>query len=392
MRPTSSHIPTMELVRELAALEPAEPVLSIYLRTDPRDPANTAQTPGWLVALRNGLRDLGGRLEADGPRDEKLAMRDLHELVEKEILELSPHDRARGLTWFITPDGNLDRRLSLQIPPRDNVVRWDERPYVSPLIDVADRGRPTGIILVAGDAVRLLDWEAGHVFEPDNSLFELELGSWRPYSGYASNQPGRGQQTVTHTEAYERRVEDWRDRFLREAAIATGARLRDLAWDRVLIASDGKVASRFAADLPDHVRERVIAEVEANLLWEEPAAVSERLEPELDAVWARECEALANRAVAAAAGGGDGVSGWAEVLDMLMQGRVEHLVFDATATPDPNHLPGNVLEALGSPTAEMIVERAVERAIASGGAVTAVPAQSTDLLAEVGGVAATLRY
>lgn len=35
----------MEVVRELAVLEAGAPVLSVHLRTDPRDPVNTTHTP-----------------------------------------------------------------------------------------------------------------------------------------------------------------------------------------------------------------------------------------------------------------------------------------------------------------------------------------------------------
>lgn len=37
-------------------LEPGAAVRSIHLRTDPRDPANTAHTPGWLVAAQRTAR------------------------------------------------------------------------------------------------------------------------------------------------------------------------------------------------------------------------------------------------------------------------------------------------------------------------------------------------
>ena len=37
---------SMELIRDLALRRPGTPVLSVYVRTDPRDPANTAAVPG----------------------------------------------------------------------------------------------------------------------------------------------------------------------------------------------------------------------------------------------------------------------------------------------------------------------------------------------------------
>ena len=49
------------------------------------------------------------------------------------------------------------------------------------MVEIADRGRPTGLILGARERVRLLHWEAGRVDEPERSLYEPELDDWREY-------------------------------------------------------------------------------------------------------------------------------------------------------------------------------------------------------------------
>jgi hypothetical protein len=98
----------MELVRELAVLEPGAPVLSVHLRTDPREPANTARTPGWLVALRHGVREVSRAVERSGSREERLARRGLVEEVEAELLGLTAVERGRGVAWFVTADRGLD--------------------------------------------------------------------------------------------------------------------------------------------------------------------------------------------------------------------------------------------------------------------------------------------
>ncbi len=100
-------------VRELAGLAGGGPVLSVHLRTDPRDPANTNHVPGWLVALRNGVRAVTQELEQEGSRGDRLAMRALRDRVEEEVLGLEPSERARGLAWFVSPGAGLDRRFSL---------------------------------------------------------------------------------------------------------------------------------------------------------------------------------------------------------------------------------------------------------------------------------------
>src|SRR5215217_8079271 len=52
-----------------------------------------------------------------------------------------------------------------------------------------------------------------------------------------------------------------RERFLTEAAIATGQRVAEFGWHRVLLAGDKPVADGFTDRLPDSVRERVIGVV-----------------------------------------------------------------------------------------------------------------------------------
>ena len=384
-----SDVLTTRLVKELAGLDPGEPVLTVVLRTDPRDPANTASAPAWIVGLRNGLRAIAATLEEGAEREVRLAFRGLRDDVERELLGLAPADRARGLAAFITPSRGLDHRIALQLPPGDHVVRWDRRPFISPLVDVADRGCSTGLVLVAGDAVRVLHWEAGRVEEPENSLYELELGEWRHYAAYAMASPARGQQTATHVASYDARVDEWRARFLATAARATAARLDELGWQRILVAAEGQAASAFARELPPKVAERVVAEVEANVLWEEPAAVADRLEPALQAAWERATSARVEQIRQTAAAGGAATIGLAETLDALSQRRVGHLVLDVARRYDPQRIGPSARSVLGGVTSDLVAERAVELAVASGAGVSSLRRGE---LAEAGGMAALLRF
>lgn len=107
----------MDLIRDLALRRPGTPVLSVYVRTDPRDPANTAAVPGWLVELRNSLREVGREADEREPRERRMALRDLRERVERDVLSLEPAERGRGLAWFRTEDGAVDDRFTLQLRP-----------------------------------------------------------------------------------------------------------------------------------------------------------------------------------------------------------------------------------------------------------------------------------
>lgn len=87
----------------LATESPARPVLSVYARTDPRDPANTSHAPAWQIALRNGLRAVAERLDGDGDRVQQRSFEALRARVERGLSELSPSERGRSVAWSCTP-------------------------------------------------------------------------------------------------------------------------------------------------------------------------------------------------------------------------------------------------------------------------------------------------
>lgn len=380
---------SMDLIRELALRRPGTPVLSVYVRTDPRDPANTAAVPGWLVELRNSLRELSREVDLRESREQRMAFRDLRERVERDVLALGPADRGRGLAWFRAAGGALDHRFTLQLPPAETMARWDDRPYVSPLADVAERGRPAGLVLVSAEVVRLLHWQDGRVSEPARSLYEIEPGQWRDYDAYAGY-PGRSPAGL-HVAEFDQRVAEWRQRFLRATAEAVAAQVADLGWHRILLVGEPRVTAPFLQQLPEPARGQVAATVDANLIWEDHAAVAERLDDALRDAALRQARALTDETVRRAYAGGDAAIGWPEVADSLVHHRAGHLIVGAGAAVDPAVLGSRMQAALGWPSAQMLIERAVEQAVISGAEVTVLPADTPELV-RAGGAAAILRY
>ena len=380
---------SMDLIRDLALRRPGTPVLSVYVRTDPRDPANTAAVPGWLVELRNSLREVSREADMRESRERRMAIRELRERVERDVLALEPAGRGRGLAWFRTADGSVDHRFTLQLPPLRTLARWDDRPFVSPLAEVAGRGRPAGLVLVSAEAVRLLHWQDGRVTEPAVSLYEIEPGQWRDYDAYAGY-PGRSPAGL-HVAEFGQRVAEWRQRFLRATAQAVAAQVAGLGWHRILLAGQPRVTGPFLQQLPEPASAQVAATVDANLIWEDHAAVAERLDDALRDAALRQARALAGQTVRRAFAGGEAAIGWPEVADSLVQHRVGHLIVGIDAALDPAVLGPRTQAALGWPSPRMLVERAVEQAVIAGAEVTVLPADTPELV-RAGGAAAILRY
>jgi len=139
------------------------------------------------------------------------------------------------------------------------------------------------------------------------------------------------------------------------------------------------------------VTELIVAEVEANLLWEEPAAVADRLEPALHAAWERETRAVIEQALTIAQAGGPATIGVSETLDALVQARVSHLLLDPTRIHGPASVGPSARPVIGEVSGDLVAERAVELAIASAADVSSAPA-GDGALADAGGMLATLRF
>lgn len=379
---------TQQVLRELATAEPRRLLISVHARTDPRDPANTGSTPAWLIELRNGLRVISERLESGDDRESRLAFRDLRQRIEHGLLELTPAERARSVAWVLDADG-YSERFSLQLPLRRDRIVADTKPFVSPLVDIADRGAPTGVILVGGDLVRVVQIEQAEATEPENSSFELTLGDWRPFGGSAGGSAERGLLVTSHEERYRARVEAQRDRLFATAAMETAMRLEALGWERIVLVAEGQVASRFRDVLPLNMRERMIAEADVNLVGEEPAVIADAIEPLIENAWLRRSQGLAELAEERARSGGAATLGAQETLGALAEGRVDHLLIDPDH--DFSSAAGMIPPSIGGPT-DMLGERAVEAAIGTAAQVTALATDASQTLRDAGGMAALLRY
>lgn len=377
-----------QFLHELATAEPKRLVISVHARTDPRDSANIGASPGWLIELRNGLRATSDQLEAGDDRENRLAFRAMRTRIEGEMTALTPAERARSVTWILDSDG-ASERFSLQLPVRRTRTVADAKPFVSPLVDVADRGAPVGVILVGGDLVRIVQIEQAEATEPENSSFQLDLGDWRSFGGTAGGSPQRGLQVTSHEEHYRARVDAQRDRLFETAATETAMRVEALGWERVAILAEGQIASRFRHLLPPIVRERVVAEAELNLVGEELGVIADTIEPLIEEAWQKRTDALARLAAERAGSGGPATLGPQETFGALAEGRVDHLLID----PDHDFSPaaGMLPPSIGGPP-NMLGERAVEAAIGTSARVTTLPIEASAALRDADGIAALLRY
>jgi hypothetical protein len=150
-----------------------------------------------------------------------------------------------------------------------------------------DSAAPAGVLLVSADRVTIAEWHAGRVEE----LRSLELSpteaSEHELVGPSYSHPRGSAEKATatrssaHRDLWERRLEDRRERFARSAAAEAARAASRREWDVVLVHGDPRRTRSALAELERHG----VAAFRSDLVldWLRPAALAERLAPEIEA-------------------------------------------------------------------------------------------------------------
>lgn len=377
-------------LRELISHESDGPVLSVFCRTDPRDPANSSETPGWTIALKNGLKQITANLNGDHSESE--VVKKLCSEAERRLGSVSASQRGRSIALFVGGSGTIDSMTTFQIPVRDDRVAVDDGPVVWPMLDVIDRGRRTGLVLLSNDRIRVLEWSDGTARDIEESSYDLELGDWREYRGAARANPARGQQSVVNSEAYGDRVEAWRARFVKAAAKAIAETADELGFEKIVVSAEGDLGREFCDALPDSLERRIIAVVPTNLIDLPPAEAAAHLDPHLRDAWRKGVNGIADQALERVKAADRGAGGPDEVLLALAEGRVEHLVFDPYLDVDAESLSDGARQAISDAGEASVQEALAELALRTDAGISSASVEEVPALAESDGVLALLRY
>jgi hypothetical protein len=342
-------------------------VISVYLPLDPGDRAD-----GWRTALRNGLSALE---EDGGDHAARAAMRATVKRIRQRFDGVDRRELARGEVGFVevSANGGRERWWSTQVEPAGPCVVHADTPLVAPLLQIAERAVPRGVVLASADLVRLLEWRAGRLEELDSWELTIISGDWRERKAQRVRDPGRSAaSSASGHDQFDERLDENRGRFLGECGRRTLAAAQERGWRQVVAIGppkdteplrEGFGASSVALELGS----------DADLI----SAPRPELQAAVTAAWERldgERErSLVERAIGESGGGAPGATGPDEVGAALEQGQVQHLLLDAA-------LPEERLEPLA------------RRALGTGAEVSILDGIPAALLEPVGGIAATLRF
>ena len=290
------------------------------------DGGSAATDQGAAIDIKNRLVELERGVADDGsPQLAEALSATLRRIAPAVERLFEPRASRRGRALFAPLSAGELTSVSSRLRLPNRVV-LDSTPFVHPLLELIDQGRPAGVVLTSSRLAELLDWRMGDLHRVTHVRAgpALEHGE-RP--GPVVAHAGRAQQITPMRERQSRRERERHHRFREDVAAEAVHLARERGWERILIAGDQRLTGPLVDALPHWLRQNVVrdsrhlTEIEGPVL---AIAVAERLARER----AERHLALAYRVRDAALGSGRGALGLADVLAALNDARVEHLIYD----------------------------------------------------------------
>lgn len=299
-------------IRVLRRLAP--PVLTAYLDTNPANPRNQGEPPGYLAWLKAAARDL----EASVAAGERAEFREQVRRLQRHLQSHPPG--ARGLvafagreTWEILP---------LQVKVEDE-LHWGP-PVLKQLLWLLDEYRPAGMVVVSEAGARLFRVWLGEIAEDEREALTVEPSAWRKKHLVGPAHAGVARRRGVDRDRFERRLEAQQERFAADLARRVQRWGERHGLRPVLLVGPSAMIDAVFEALPEAFRPRVARQRE-NLAQLAPAALRARLKAVLTR-WERDDEIRRVEAILNAAGSPRVAAGLDETLARLQEGRVRELV------------------------------------------------------------------
>jgi peptide chain release factor subunit 1 len=359
-------------LRELLKFSTVEPVLSLYLNTDP----NQISADEYKLRLRNMLK------EVNLPQDTAAIER---------YFQTEYHGEGRGVAVFSCFAQGFFRAFPLQVPVR-NQVGVSDRPNVKPLANLLDNYGGYGVVLVDKQGARVFSFHLGELREQEGHMGETVKHTKR---GGASTVPGRRGGIAGRTNYMEEVV----NHNMKEIAAFAAHFFEENHVRRILIGGTDDNIALFRGSLSKAWQSLVMGTFAMSMTASHSEVLKHAMHIGIEAEHAREVK-LVESLIDSAAKGGTTVTGVAPTLSAINAGKVQTLLFSEglrlTGYLCPKCKTLSLKEEKCVQCGEKpkaipdVVELAVSTVMKSGGVVEVVA--ETPTIQKLGGMGAIVRY
>ncbi len=244
-----------------------EPLLTVYLDTNPGSPSNCRSNPGYVAWLKTEARDLLARA---GHSQESLLQTQIHR-VEQFLHEERPG--CAGVAIFAGP--GAWQVIPLHVEPL-NELHWG-KPQAWQLRCIADRNKPACAVVLDHSGARFYARTSEGLTQFAEQPFKIDVSQWKQKEHAHMARQGTHMPHGAQRDLFEHRLESEYVPLLREVARSIAAFCDAHSIDQVYLLGADRLTKRVQLRLPQRLREHVtrIAHVSP----EEPAAKTQaRLE------------------------------------------------------------------------------------------------------------------
>jgi hypothetical protein len=391
----------MTAISDLVSLRDPEGILTLCVDAGAERERRHRPRTG-EVALHEGLQRVRAGLREAGPRDRERLLEARLEEIGPALQDLvDPALPGRGRVLAVPLSGGPSYGLETAWAVEDCVVLAPTA-HASPLLHALAGAHDAGAVSLGADDVRLVALRPDGADEVLRIPYGIPSEDWRPMVGPAGANPQHAPHSESQRDLFATRLEEHRDAAIRGIAPRIWDESSRRGWDHVVVTGAGE---RVRALLDTRAPEGPAVLVPEVQLSDETTPEEVRAtvaEPLADARARAGVELTTQLRDRALTPTGRAVVGLDDTLTALSEGQVHRLVLDAAARHAGARAPDGRLVASGevppgADPAELtpephLVERMIERALATDATVTAVEGPAAEPLAPFGGVAAELRW
>jgi len=358
---------------DLLAVSSVEPVLSVYLNTDP----TAGNADYYKLRLRNMLKRI------DLPAD----VQAITHYFNDEFNWV-----GRGVAVFSCAPQKMFKTFSLAIPVND-LTAVGNRPVVKPLIDLLDDYGGYGVVLVDKQGARLFYFHLGELREQEGVMGEVVKHVKR---GGASTFPGRMGGVAGRT----RHAEELVDRNIKDIAEFAAHFFEQNNVRRVIIGGTDETVNQFQNALPKFWQALVVGTFAMGMTASQSEVLAKAMQIGHEKQIVHERKKV-NELITQAAKGANASVGLEKVLQDVHQGKVQTLIMNEKLHSEGHTCPScgwitslqrNTCKTCGTKMDKVadIVDTAVGIVWRQGGSV--VVTQENEILEKAGNIGAMLRY
>lgn len=368
-----------EHLKDLAAFEPdGNPFVSLYLNAQ----ADRHGRDNFEPFVRKEFSNRAKTFAEDSPEREsfeRVAERIMRYLSEN----LKPS--ANGLAIFACAgEKDFFKAFQTNAPIDKNRLHVGDSPHIYPLARLIDQN-PAYVALIADTK--------------EARIFVFDLGTVKRRDNFSTDDKSLAADGERSQMRYRRRVENQQHLHAKETIEMLDRIVREEKIEHVILAGDEVIVPLLRERLPAHLAEKVIDVLRLDIRTPEHEilkATIESLREDNIQTDAEKVRDLFDKSRA----GGLAVAGLSDTLGALSQGQVEELVLCASLAgirKSDEEKAGEIRDlfppresAANEPNPTAVADALVARALQTGAAITFI--EDRNLLADVGGVGAFLRY